>query len=326
MATQHGLITRPQALDAGLSPKQVRQLVAGGQWVAVRRGVYVDHDAWEELDRWTGRPRLGSLAAGLATSTPHVFSHDSAADLLGLPIVRGRPELVHMTQPGHIGQHTAYGIKHHVAPYEEHQVVEACGVRCLDLARTAADIGREHGFRFGLAAADGALRMGVPRRRLHEAVAPMRHWTGVDNARLAARLADGGAANVAESLMRGVILGLGIGEPETQFELSDGERWVSCDVRVGRHVFEFDGRLKYLPPEAGGVTPDPDRSPWEEKLRQDWLHRHRLGASRVIWNDLWGVGLRRLPHRLLAEYRETEARWGTSVDDLAHLIVVRRPA
>lgn len=326
MGAQHGLITRRQAIDAGLTEKQVRRLLGAGSWVVVRRGVYVDADLWAELDIFVGQPRLRALAAGLVSSLDHVFSHDSAADLLGMPIIRPKPDLVHLTQPGNIGQHTAYGIKHHIAPYDEDQVVDAHGVRCLDLARTAVDIAREHGVRHGLAACDGALRMGATREQLRLAVDPMRHWTGVPDARVCIELADGRAETVAESILRWIVEGLGIGKPEPQFELRDGERWARCDLRVGRHIFEMDGKLKLLTPAEGGVSANPRESLWDEKLRQDWLHRQRLGVSRVIWADCWEPRLTPLRRRLLKEYLETEARWGSSIDDLRGLIVVRRSA
>jgi len=37
---QHGLVTRRQALDAGLTTRQVERRAASGRWASVRQGVY----------------------------------------------------------------------------------------------------------------------------------------------------------------------------------------------------------------------------------------------------------------------------------------------
>ena len=50
MASQDGLITRAQALDAGLSPTTIRHLLRTGVLVIVRRGVYADGELWRSLD------------------------------------------------------------------------------------------------------------------------------------------------------------------------------------------------------------------------------------------------------------------------------------
>lgn len=326
MARQHGLITRRQALTLGLSEKEVRQFVATGTWIPVHRGVYALASAWTELDRWVEQPRLRSLAVGMQLTVDHVFSHDSAADLLGLPILRARPDLVHVTREGVTGSRNLHGVKHHGAVYHDSQVETAFGVPVLNLARTAVDIAREHGLVHGLPACDAARRRGEAVHQLQAACAPMRHWKGVPAARRSIELSDPGAETVGESLMRLMILEIGIGEPETQFEIRDADGWVRCDVRVGRHIFEFDGRKKYLRPVDGGVARDPALAAWNEKLRQDWVTRHRLGVSRVTWAELWGQRRVHAKRRLESEYRETEARYGTSIDDLAHLIVVRRSA
>ena len=94
-------------------------------------------------------PRLRAVAAGLATRSGFVFSHDSAAHLLGLPFLRPRRELVHVTRPGVVGSRHQHGVKHHRAPFLATQVVRAGGWRCLDLARTALDLAREHGYDAG---------------------------------------------------------------------------------------------------------------------------------------------------------------------------------
>lgn len=326
LARQRGLITRGQARAAGLDEREIAALLRDGTWVGVRHGVYTTAELWSTLDAYVGRPRLRARAAHLTMRVPHVLSHDSAAHELGLAILRPARELVHVTRPAHvIGSRTHYGVKHHGAPYRPEQVVDVGGIPVLDAARTAADIGRERGFRHGLVACDSAMRLGVSRSQLWDAVRPMRCWRGVRDVRRAVEMADGGAENPGETLARELVVELGIGDVETQFELRDHTGRARCDLRVGRHVFEFDGRVKYQRADEGGVAvTDAGEVVWREKQRQDWVCGFGLGMSRIVWDELWGERRRETTVRLLREYAATEARFGTSIADLGH-VVVRKP-
>lgn len=97
---------------------------------------------------------------------PHVMSHDSGADELGLDILDPPTGHTHVTRKGVVGSHLRHGVKHHLAPYIADDVVEVNGRRVLRPARVAADISREHGEPYGTVAMDSALRMGATRREL----------------------------------------------------------------------------------------------------------------------------------------------------------------
>ncbi len=101
---------------------------------------------------------------------------------------------------------------------------------------------------------------------------------------------------------------LGIGRPETQFpvRLSAGVAWT--DLRVGCHVFEFDGRVKYRRIDQGGVAQRPaEEVVWEERNREREILGEGLGVSRVIWNELFGTARDRLKQRLLHRVRRNRA-------------------
>lgn len=314
-----GLLTTNQAFACGVSPREVHRLVRSGAWIAVRRGVYTPRERWEQLDEWRGRPLFRARAAHLTMVEEHVMSHDSAALELDLPTLRPPNDLVHITRPDVRGSRTAYGVKHHGAVYRPDQVVEVDGIQILDRARTAVDIAREHGLPHGVVACDSALRGGATRRDLERAYASMTSWPRVRTVRKAVELADSGAHTVGESMARLLVLELGIGRPQTQFYFDDGARWASCDLRVGRHLFEFDGRKKYQRKQDGGLADDDDPGAvvWREKVRQDWLCSYRLGMSRIIWSDFWGSARDRARRRLAGEYAATVARYGTDITDLA---------
>ncbi len=182
----------------------------------------------------------------------------------------------------------------HGAPYGRHEVVDIGGLRALGPARTAIDMVRLHGLWPGVAACDAALRSGLARTDLTDAADRMQGWpykTVVDRA---IALADPGAESYLESLGRGLVIELGIGTPVTQFVLSDGHRTVRGDIRVNRHLFEIDGRLKYFLQQQGRA---PEEILWEEKLRQDFITGFKLGVSRITAFDCHGgrqAALRRL--------------------------------
>ncbi|MCW2793853.1 MAG: hypothetical protein JWO76_2951 [Nocardioides sp.] len=325
MSRQHGLVLRRQALAAGMTSEEVARLVRVGDWVAVRRGVYAVCALWESLDAFRGQPLLEARAASMNMDMPHVLSHDSAALLHGMPILEARPRLVHITGFGVLGHRTRCGVKHHRAPFSSHQVMEVDGLVALDPARTAVDIAREHGLRHGVVACDSAMRGGVPRHALELALVVMRSWPNVTIGRSSVEIADPGSESVGESLGRTLVSELGIGRAETQFGLPDRGRTVWCDMRVDRHIIEFDGRVKYRPAGAGGLaTVAPDEVVWLEKQRQDFVCGFKLGMSRLVWADLMPARWDLTKQRVLGEYLDTCARFGTSVEDLAPYIV-RRP-
>ena len=325
MSHQHGLVQRQQLLRAGMTVKEIAALVRRGEWVVVRRGVYTTRTHWESLDRYVGKPRLEVWAAMLQMQTPQIASHDSAAYLHGLPILEAQPRLVHITRLGVLGGRTRHGVKHHKAPMQPEQIGFIDEQPVLDIPRTVADIGREHGIRHAIVAAGSALRAGVSRRELRAAIEPMRCWPHVTVPRLAVEWADPRCENPGEDLTLLMLKQLGVGPVQPQFGLQDRGRVAFVDFRIGRHLFEFDGLLKYLPPTSGGFA---DRRPedvvWEEKGRQDWLCGFKLGMSRVVWSDVQPQTWEATQARLLREILDTNARFGTSIDDLAPY-TVRRP-
>ena len=135
----------------------------------------------------------------------------------------------------------------------------------------------------------------------------------ITRARAAVQVADGGAQNVGETLLRLMVLELDIGIPETQYEVVEGSRRAFADLRVGRHLFEFDGRTKYVDRARVGVADRPAWDVlWDEKQREDWLRRARggHGISRVVWDEMFGLARARTIRRMAVEYQQTVNRFG----------------
>lgn len=324
MARQHGLITARQARDLGLADREVARLVRVAAWVRVRHGVYADGEHWASLDPYRGQPLLRVRAAHQVVQRDHWFSHESSALALDIPLPDPRTARVHLTRPRVLGDRAKAGIVHHRAVFLPEQATVSAGLPVLGMARTACDLARGSGLTAGLAACDHAMRHGVTKAELLAVREQMWCWRGATIVQAAIDLADPGAENFAESAMRELVHSLGIGWPTTQFGLRAEGRTVFCDVRVGRHLFELDGKVKFIPLADGGVA---DRDAlevlWAQKERQDFITGFKLGVSRVTYRDL-GVGRRQAVNRLRREYADTVARFGSDISDLAPYIV-RRP-
>jgi hypothetical protein len=321
---QHGLVTRTQALGSGLPPDVVDRLVARGLWLAVRQGIYSERSHWESLDSRSGQPRLEARAVYLGLQRAHLLSHDTAALFLGLATLKPTKHLVHVTRLGPPRARTRNGVRYHQSRLlgAHHVLIE--GLPVLGLARTAVDIAREHGLVHGVVAIDAARQLGVGLAELSAVTEDMYRWPHVVRARTAVAHSDPGAESVGETLARLMLEELGLGPIQTQFEIRDASRWARCDLRVGRHLVEFDGHKKYQRRVKGGVaTVDPEQVVWEEKKRQDWLLGYQLGMSRLVWSDFWGAARQRAMARVAREYELTCASFGTSIDDLSHVIVHR---
>ncbi len=298
------MVTRRQAKAAGYTERELRTLTAvNGTWLAVRRGAYVERDIWDALDPFDGRARMRDLAAHLTMTTPHLMSHDSAARALRLPMLRPEQELVHITRYGVGGTRTEHGVKHHMTQLGLLNTRVVDGMRVTGLARTAVDLAREHGFVCGTVACDAALEGGLEIADLEAELVPMWCWPEVTQARAAVAAACPGAETPGETLTRLLLVELDIGVPETQFPVRIGEGVAWTDLRIGCHVFEFDGRVKYRRGDQGGVADRPVEDVlWDERTRERLVCAQGLGMSRVVWDDLFGARREETKARLRSEY------------------------
>ena len=298
---------------AGCSEREIKTRTGPrGDWKVVRRGAYAERELWETGDE-DERYRMTARGALLMSATPAALSHSSSAAFLGMQLRPHWRQLVHVTRPGVTGGRVEGGVNHHTAAYSVDDLLVLDDLPVLGLARTAVDIARTYGLEDGVVAADAALRLGATRAELEKVVAGMSSWPHVTTARSAVDLADGGAANLAESLLRLLVRELGLGVPETQVHVvSDGrEAWV--DLRVRRHFIEFDGRIKYVGRESGGVANrSPEQVVWDEKRREDWLRGYDggHGMSRVIWPELFGPARAVTKQRLRRDILESDRRFG----------------
>ena len=308
-ARQSGLFTRSQARAADYSERELRTLTKpGGEWQVVRRGVYVARATWDAADV-RGRHLLEVRAAVLNAREPWIVSHGSAAVLHGLPVLHV-PRLVHLTRPGVNGGRAEHGVTYHPADVPSVDLFRVGGLAVTSPARTALDVAREEGYAAGLVVADQALRAGTSRAELTRVVTGMKWWPGVTRARPVVADADPGAESVGETLARSLVAELGFGRPQTQFPVTEGGRTAWADLRLGWHLVEFDGRVKYARDRPYDDSRPGEDVLWEEKRREDWLRSHGYGVSRVVWPELFGAAREKALLRLGREVGATLVRVG----------------
>lgn len=316
---QGGVVLRQQAIAAGYSPAELRALLRpDGEWCIARRGAYVEKSRLASAASDTDRLIARDWAAHLVTRVPHTMSHDSAARVQLLPLIRADKAESHITRPHLSGARNEFGTRHHLSR-RPISVDDIGGLVVTGKARTVVDLGRWHGYSQCVVAADAALRAGVPRADLIAELERESAWPSIAGVRAAIDFGDAGAENLAESLARVLVAELDLGPIQTQFavRIADG-RTVWCDMRVGCHVIELDGKIKITPVELGGVAREPaEEILWKERKRQHEVCAVGLGMSRLTWADLFGPARERAKARLRAEEAVTRARFGATLP--AHL-------
>lgn len=282
-ANQGNVVTRRQALDAGISDDEISRRIRSSEWVAIRRGAYVPRETWNELSV-EDRHRAKVHAVALRLHGPFVFSHTSAAVLLGLPIWNVDLETVHVTRPVGSSTRREADLWHHVCKLGDEEVTDAFGLQLTNGTRTVIDNARSLPLEAAVAIADAALhKEQTTKDTLLERLNSMRTWPGARSAGSVVEFADGRAESVGETWARIVMEAVGLPRPELQVVLATGDR-VDFLFREYNTVVEFDGRHKYGRLLKEGE--EPGDVVWREKRREDRIRSRGYRVVRLVWADL----------------------------------------
>ncbi|ANS77479.1 hypothetical protein SGUI_0083 [Serinicoccus hydrothermalis] len=268
------ITARAARTELGLTASDLSRLVTRGVLVRVCRGGYADASAF--VDASPEERHELRLRAVLATNVGYAASHQSAALMLGLPMMAAdlsRIHVVRRTGSGHGRRRSAFTV-HEDRPTGFHQVrglwVVAAADAVMGAMRGSGDISAQ-------AVADATLRLGlVSQEELGRLAA--RGGAGV---RRAVEHADPSSESVGESAARQVMRLLGY-VVRTQVEFRDDRGFVG---RVDFHlpelgvVVEFDGAVKYAGAEGRQALV-------REKAREDRLRALGLAVVRLVWSDL----------------------------------------
>lgn len=276
-ATQHGVFTKAQALDAGATETLIKRRCASGQWERLHPRVF----------RIAGSPptwRQSLIAACFAWGDGVVVSHRAAAALWRLPGFE--PGFVELIVPRGRRRTHSHGIVAHrlpMLPIADISLVEEIPVTAV--ARTLIDIAAIAAPDILEEAMDDALRRGLVslprlRWRLSELGRSGRPGIVVMRALLAARESSSAVpGSVFETRLLRILLEAGIPKPTLQHPIRDGRRTVA--------VVDFAFPAAQLAIEADGYRWHSGRARWEHDLaRRNILTSLGWRVVHITWTDL----------------------------------------
>lgn len=267
----------------GVEPTRHR-LPGQPQYVQVRRGVWIEAQHWEGLSPVTRHAALvHATALCCDPGSDHIYSHESAAALWGMPRIEQWPRLAHVTTPRRV--RSSARLRVHECEIDAYML--RSGVRVTTPERTVVDLARTGSLVTAVAAADFALRHGLTTadNLVEEAREIPPRGRGRTAARLVAELADPRAMSAGESLSRVQMFLLNLPRPQLQARYDDDQGLIGLvDFAWEGVVGEFDGRVKYTVPEGAGAA-EAARVLWLEKQREDRLRAQGLRVARWVYAE-----------------------------------------
>ncbi|MEI4270383.1 type IV toxin-antitoxin system AbiEi family antitoxin domain-containing protein [Klenkia sp. LSe6-5] len=296
-ARQHGVVTRRDLVRAGVGDQEIRTRVARGEWVRLRRGVYVAADVLAAASTRRRRHVIACSAALLTLGRPGVaLGGLSAAAVWGLPIPAA-DHAVTVLDPEQSLRST--GLRVLTAPLPPGSVTTHLDLPVTTMARTVADCARLESLELALCVADAARWDDrLTRAELDAVVEGMRGWRGAAAARCVADLCRAGVESPLETRVRLRLVEAGIAEPELLVTIRADGRVIEADGwwDAAGVVMECDGRVKYRDPWGGSTT---EQKHWDEKRRAEVATAAGVRFWRVADEDLrsdaaWAAALGRL--------------------------------
>ncbi|ALG84481.1 hypothetical protein [Gordonia phthalatica] len=279
---EYGIIRRTASLDVGYTDLQLRAAVREGVITPLGDGAFIRTELLPKYDVDDEIYRYASIAAGVGQTLP--LSHESAAAVHRLELLKPARSLIHFAKPGATGGRLTKCRHVHVGLPDD-EVVIVDGLPVASIARTAVDIAAASDFAGALTALDSALRLGVTHDELAE-LAERHRLRGIAMVRYALRYANGLAANPGESWSRAQMIEARLPAAILQrhYVLLDGSNAYPDFDWDGRLVGEFDGLRKYCRDIRPGESVEDVVV--REKLREDALREIVDDVVRWIWRDL----------------------------------------
>lgn len=276
-AGQHGVISRRQALDAGLSKDAIYRLVKRGAWCSPRQSVFVLWVPRNRRDTFFQRLVVETLALGECSAASH-FAACIVWELDGLR--RQRLELVTTNGRRAVADDV---IVHRVLHLPSQDIVWHRGVRVTRIERTLLDVARfVHVNRLELAYESAVRRKLTTGLQLLDYIATV-PVTAAGRGRLRDLILSTSSiptGSALEVLFWQLLREEGLPFPVRQFQVvaSDGTFLLQTDFAYPdrRVVIEADG----FGPHAGARAWRDDRRKQNALVREGWI------VYRLTWHDL----------------------------------------
>ena len=271
-ASQHGVISRAQALTAGMTERAIDRRIATGHWKRVHAGVYrvsPFRTSWHQ--------RLAALV--LFGGPAALASHRSAARLWGLDGTEGRPLEISVKT----GRRIRGAIVHRRGSNDDPPVRLLDGIRATAIERTLIDLAAVASPRSAGLALDDALRRNLTTlERVGTELAAAKGRAGTRALRQLLSLRDDRDA-ILESSLEAALLRLIRGHrlplPVPQYPVGDG------DELVARLDFAYPTHLLGI--ETDGYRWHASRDRWRADMRRE--NRLKLlgwTLLRFSWEDI----------------------------------------
>lgn len=282
-----------------------------------RRNVYVE--ASQVPEDGAGRYLLTVRSAHRTLTGDHVFSHESAAALHGLPWLRRWPDEVHLICERRTGGRTQRDVVRHCVGLEHVDPVVVDGMLVTSPARTAFDIALTRPFDQAVVVADAAFRLHPgAREEFAELLATYGRRRGFQRAAEVLRFADERSGSAGESFSRTEMYRLGFVIPELQVRIvTDGrEEFADFGWIESQTLGEFDGEVKYRDERLRrGRSVEQvviDEKNRENRLRAQSQYFARWDHSDLVQGRLEAILLRaRVPRRTTSTVRPVPARYSS---------------
>ncbi len=280
---------RRDLLGEGYDDDALAALVRHGRLARVRRGAYVDGDAWLRMDA-AGRYEMRVRAVVANARVVVVVSHTSGLPMLDAPLWGLDLNDVHITRSDGRSGRAEAGVRQHRGAVGPADVVSARGVEIMRPTRLALEVTTIAPVEPALCVVNDLLHRGLTSETdLREGMESMRHWPHSLNTDVVLSMARSEIESVGESRTFFLCRRQGLPMPTPQYAIRDasGREIHRVDFAWPEHgVFlEFDGKAKYQKylREGESVTDAVLR----EKKREELICRLTgWRCIRIDWNDL----------------------------------------
>lgn len=282
-----------------------------GKLVRVRRGLYLPAELWNAYRPWE-KYRVRIEAVHQLARNPPVFARESAAQIMGLPII-DIPDTVETVQlQGRDGGQSSAGVHRVNAVAGDPPPWEMFGLQLTPPPQTARDLAFRLPLPQSLPAMDRLLSQqimpGSPHntllnfsvRHILDSSALLPNKSQRTRVERVVRLADGLSQSPGESWSRAIMFLNGFPKPVLQqpiFDSSGRIGFPDFDFEEFKTLGEFDGYEKYSAQKyLKGMAPS--EVVVAEKRREDRFRAMGYKVVRWVWNDL------RDPRRLVRLLQE----------------------
>ncbi|MFI9642716.1 type IV toxin-antitoxin system AbiEi family antitoxin domain-containing protein [Micromonospora sp. NPDC051925] len=277
-ASQDGMVTTRQALAAGLTRDQIRQLWRSGRWTRLARGCFAP--VGELHGAATARARIRAAVASLGPGAFAVL--DSALDLHGIAGLR-RSSAVHVSVPVDRPRPQRTGDPSpviHQLTVAAGDIVEVAGIPTTSPLRTVTDVILRQGRYPAVSVLDSALNSGlVTCEDLATVPTLVRGRRGAPAARSHLGEADGRAQSPLETWARLRCVDGGVPPDVLQLEVRDRDGHLlgvgDLGWRAARLIAEADGAGPHSTPDAL----------FADRRRQNRLVNAGWRILRFTWSD-----------------------------------------